>query len=133
MAFGVFHVWPGVRHSTHAIPGRLDSRKADGSTDSLVRVDLMSYRKRADMAVRAPIFNPPCGSRASARKLARWIYSSPPPFLLPPVVSPNWSIRLIKGRNKAITMLPTITARKTIMMGSNREVIAETALSTSSS
>ena len=30
-------------------------------------------------------------------------------------------------------MLPTITARNTIMIGSSKEVIAETALSTSSS
>src|SRR5262249_26029290 len=39
----------------------------------------------------------------------------------------------IMGRNKAMTMLPTTTARQTIMMGSNSEVITPTALSTSSS
>src|SRR6185437_6834987 len=59
-------------------------------------------------------------------------YSSPP-FLPPLVASPSWSMRLINGRNSAMTMLPTTTARKTIMIGSRREVIADTALSTSSS
>jgi hypothetical protein len=39
----------------------------------------------------------------------------------------------IKGRNMAMTMLPTMTARKTIMIGSSSEVMAATALSTSSS
>ena len=46
---------------------------------------------------------------------------------------PMPSIRPIRGRNIAMTMLPTITARKTIMIGSSREVMAATALSTSSS
>ena len=46
---------------------------------------------------------------------------------------PSLSIILMRGRNMAMTMLPTMTARKTIMMGSSREVMAVTALSTSSS
>ena len=52
---------------------------------------------------------------------------SPPPSLLRP------SMRAIRGKNRAMTMLPTMTARKTIMIGSNSEVMAATALSTSSS
>ena len=56
---------------------------------------------------------------------------SPPP---PPPSSPLMLlIMAIRGKNIAITMLPTITARNTIMMGSSREVMAATALSTSSS
>ena len=43
------------------------------------------------------------------------------------------SMSTIKGRNSAMTILPTITARNTIMIGSRREVMAATALSTSSS
>jgi len=42
-------------------------------------------------------------------------------------------IMAISGRNIAITMLPTMTARKIIMMGSKSEVMEATALSTSSS
>jgi len=56
-------------------------------------------------------------------------YSSPPPGP-PPLI---WVIMAISGRNMAITMLPTITARATIMIGSRREVMAATELSTSSS
>lgn len=56
--------------------------------------------------------------------------SSPPP---PELGSPTPSINLISGRKSAMTMLPTMIARKTIMIGSRREVIAATALSTSSS
>ena len=52
---------------------------------------------------------------------------------LPPPASPTRFMRSMSGRNMAITMLPTITARKTIMIGSSREVMAATALSTSSS
>lgn len=40
---------------------------------------------------------------------------------------------LEKGQNMANTMPPTTTARNTIMMGSSMEVMAPTALSTSSS
>ena len=43
------------------------------------------------------------------------------------------SMRTISGRNMAITILPTMTARITIMIGSSSEVMAATALSTSSS
>ena len=50
---------------------------------------------------------------------------SPPPLRL--------VIIAISGRNMAITMLPTMTARKTIIIGSNSEVMDATALSTSSS
>jgi hypothetical protein len=59
-------------------------------------------------------------------------YSPPPPPELP--LSPlRLPIMAISGKNMAITMLPTITARKTIMMGSRSEVMAATELSTSSS
>lgn len=57
-------------------------------------------------------------------------YSSLPPL---PEVSPTLFIIEIRGMNIAITILPTTTARNTIMIGSNREVMAATALSTSSS
>ncbi len=40
---------------------------------------------------------------------------------------------LIRGIKSAITIVPTINARKTIMIGSNSEVRPSTALSTSSS
>ena len=40
---------------------------------------------------------------------------------------------LINGMNKAMTIVPTTTARKTIMIGSSMEVSAATELSTSSS
>ena len=53
----------------------------------------------------------------------------PPPSSLPPMLL----MSTISGRNKAMTMLPTTTARNTIMIGSRSEVMAETALSTSSS
>jgi len=43
-----------------------------------------------------------------------------------------WMISTI-GRNSAITMKPTTTAKNTIMMGSMIEVMPATALSTSSS
>jgi hypothetical protein len=56
-------------------------------------------------------------------------YSFPPPLSSPLILL----IMEISGRNIAITMLPTMTARKTIMMGSSNEVMADTALSTSSS
>ena len=46
---------------------------------------------------------------------------------------PNLSIILMSGRNIAITMLPTMTAKNTIIIGSNNDVMAVTALSTSSS
>ena len=55
-------------------------------------------------------------------------YSLPAP---PPLSSPLMLLdhAEISGRKAiAITMLPTMTARKTIMMGSSREVMAETAL-----
>src|SRR4029077_20011536 len=55
---------------------------------------------------------------------AAFLSSPSPPMLF---------IRSMRGRNMAMTMLPTTTARKTIMMGSSREVMAATALSTSSS
>src|SRR5579864_3948293 len=61
---------------------------------------------------------------------------SPPPThssFLPPPDSPTRFIRSMSGRNIAMTMLPTITARNTIMIGSSRDVMAATALSTSSS
>ena len=54
-------------------------------------------------------------------------------FSLPPPESPTRFIKSMRGRNIAMTMLPTTTARKTIMIGSSNEVIAATALSTSSS
>src|SRR6266498_1580754 len=57
-------------------------------------------------------------------------YSSLP---LLPEVSPTRFMSSIKGMNIAMTMLPTTTARKTIMIGSRSEVMAATALSTSSS
>jgi hypothetical protein len=59
-------------------------------------------------------------------------YSPPSPFL-PSLSEPSLSMRVMSGRNKAMTMLPTTTARKTIMIGSSNEVMADTALSTSSS
>ena len=40
---------------------------------------------------------------------------------------------LISGRKRAMTIVPTTTARKTIITGSSREVRPVTALSTSSS
>src|SRR5262249_41992692 len=55
-------------------------------------------------------------------------------YSLPPLLSPpTLFMSAIRGRNIAMTMLPTITARNTIMMGSSNEVMAATALSTSSS
>jgi len=57
------------------------------------------------------------------------LYSLPPPLSSPLMLLIIW----INGRNIAITMLPTMTARKTIMMGSSNEVMADTALSTCSS
>jgi len=50
-----------------------------------------------------------------------------------PLSLPSLSIMTISGRKRAMTMLPTMTARNTIMMGSRSEVMAVTALSTSSS
>jgi hypothetical protein len=53
--------------------------------------------------------------------------------LPPPLSPPTLFINEISGINIAMTMLPTTTARNTIMMGSSNEVMAATALSTSSS
>ena len=69
-------------------------------------------------------------SAATPTRIARPAYSSP---FLPPPVSPTRFMSSIRGMNMAMTMLPTMTARKTIMIGSSSDVIAATALSTSSS
>src|SRR3974390_2549116 len=65
-------------------------------------------------------------------RLVRQVSYHSSPFL-PPPDSPTRFIKSMRGRNIAMTMLPTITARQTIIIGSRSEVMAATALSTSSS
>ena len=76
-----------------------------------------------------------CRSRGMRSTLGRCKRSdeaqSPLPFSPPSL--PIVFIISIRGRNMAMTMLPTTMARKTIMIGSSSEVMAATALSTSSS
>ena len=72
---------------------------------------------------------PPETSGGWLKTFSYRIYSFSP---FPPPVS-MFCIMSISGKNIAITMLPTITARKTIITGSRSEVMADTALSTSSS
>src|SRR5439155_7059119 len=43
----------------------LFKKRRDRSADSLVRANLKWSQERADTAVRAPILNPPCGSRCA--------------------------------------------------------------------
>ena len=68
-------------------------------------------------------------AQISAQRELYLSFFSPPEGLSSPMVS----MTLMSGKNIAMTMLPTMTARNTIMIGSSSEVMAETALSTSSS
>src|SRR5665213_1636059 len=66
----------------------------------------------------------------SSENISMADYSLPPLASVSPLI---WLIMEMRGKNMAMTMLPTMTARNTIMIGSSSEVMAATALSTSSS